>query len=190
MKNEHETIRGLPYFVGLTSKELEIAGRALSPVEVASGEAIFAQGEDGGWIYVLARGTAEIAIECPLLPAEGAASTALNAGNRSVGERRVLASLCAPALLGEMSVLLEEPRSAWAIATSPCLLLQVSREEMRRALEANHKWAQSLLLAMSKILAARVAEMNRHLVALSLREDHKLQDTELDILQQSLYRHE
>ncbi len=184
MENTGEPISALPYFAGLTSREMEIAMRSLSPVEAAQGEVLFAQGEDGGWIYILARGTAEISIERPPLSVDTAAN------GWGACERRVLAAVQAPALLGEMAMLLDEPRSAWAVASSPCLLLQVSREEVRRALDANQKWAQRLLLAMSKILAARVAEMNRQLGALSLREGRALPDDELDVLQRSLYSHE
>jgi CRP-like cAMP-binding protein len=173
-----QALRELVYFSGLTSRELEIAARALSPVEVAQGEVVFTQGEEGGWLYLLSRGAVEVSME-----------TGVNGvdedGNNSA--RRVLARLGPPALLGEMSVLLDEPRSAWAHATEPCLLWQVSREEVRQALEANQKWAQRLLLAMSKILAARLAEMNRKLAILTTQESRALDPDDLAALQQALF---
>lgn len=196
-QSEQVQIEEMPYFVGLTSRELEAAARALSAVEVACGEVIFAQGDDGGWVYILVRGTAEISIQIPTSPTslpQAASGAGAEAGETDEadesGGRRVVAALQAPALLGEMSVLLEEPRSAWAVATSRCLLWQVSRDEVRRALEANQKWAQRLLLAMSKILAERLAEMNRQLAALASQQSHALHNSELATLQQSLYKHE
>lgn len=189
MEIETDELSQLPFFVGLTSRELEAAARALSPVEVAQGEVIFAQGEDGGWIYVLARGEADISIEMPAsLSASSQAPSAVGEASEPTG-RRVLAALRAPALLGEMSVLLDEPRSAWAVATAPCLLWQVSREEVRHALEANQKWALRLLLAMSKVLAARLSDMNRQIVELASHPARGLDNHDLAVLQQLLFKY-
>lgn len=172
---EAATLASLPYFAGLAQAELEAAAGVMSPVEALAGEVIFAQGGEGAWIYLLERGQVEISIELP-------ASTSSISSPRG---RRVLARLGAPALLGEMSALLDEPRSAWAVALDACALWQVSREELRLALERGEPWAQRLLLAMSRVLAARLSEVNRALAALGV--DNEALSEDVAVLQESLY---
>jgi CRP-like cAMP-binding protein len=174
---EAAALASLPYFAGLAQAELEAAAGVMSPVEALAGEVIFAQGGEGAWIYLLERGQVEISIELP-------ASTSTSSTSSPRG-RRVLARLGAPALLGEMSALLDEPRSAWAVALDACALWQVSREELRLALERGEPWAQRLLLAMSRVLAARLSEVNRALAALGV--DNEALSEDVAVLQESLY---
>lgn len=191
-----EALRELMYFSGLTSRELEIAARVLSPVEVAQGEVVFTQGEEGGWLYLLSHGAVEVFIVSAVSPgdneAEDDAGDATIEGNseHEKSEMRVLARLRPPALLGEMSVLLDEPRSASAVATEPCLLWQVSRDEVRGALEANQKWAQHLLMAMARSLAARLTATNRKLAALAAQDGRAFDPSEFAALQQALFQSE
>lgn len=139
-------VRRLPYFTDLNEADAERAAHLMSPVNLESGEHLFRQGDDGGWIYILIYGEIEISARV------------------GTGDASVLCTLYAPALLGEMALLLDEPRTATATATADCVLWQISREEIKRALERGDMWATRLLMAMTKILAARLADTNRQLV--------------------------
>lgn len=143
-----ESIQRLHYFRSLETRDAELAALALARVCFNDGEELFQQGDEGAWIYLLASGAVEICLDI---------------------DGRDTATLCtlqAPALLGEMSLLLDEPRTATAIARGRAEVWQVSRSDFNNAIQRGDIWANQLLLVMSKVLAARLADMNRKLVDL------------------------
>jgi CRP/FNR family cyclic AMP-dependent transcriptional regulator len=162
MNEEPPGLESLPYFAGLTDAQLDEARQALSPLALAVGETLFSQGDHGSWIYILQRGRVQVSMRPSVAPG----STRAEALNEEDDPVRVLAIVSAPALLGEMSVLLDEPRSATATVLEECALWQVSSEGWMRALEEGDAWARRISRSLLVILAARLAEGNRRIGAL------------------------
>ena len=102
----------------LGEADLEVLGRHLEPVQLASGQVLFREGEAGDGAYLLLSGRVELRVAV--------------AGQ---GER-VLATLGKGSLFGEISPLLDEPRSATAIARSAVWLWRLPAPALRNAREA------------------------------------------------------
>ena len=81
------------------------------------------------------------------------------------GELRELARLSAPAIIGEMSVFNEEPRSATIEALGSCVVLEVERDDLRPLLQNEPK----VLEMLAAVISQRRAEL------LKLSSETKLQ---------------
>jgi CRP/FNR family transcriptional regulator len=146
-------VQKLNFFQELSEAEARLAAQNMEPLHIKAGETLFRQGDQGAWVYLLIKGEIELRVRVP------------GKGHQE-GEDRTLCPLYPPAMMGEMSLLLDEPRTATAIATTDCEVWQISRAQFRQATESCDKWANHFLIAMSKILAARLSETNRKLVSL------------------------
>lgn len=128
---------------GLGEADLEQLGRHLEPVRYADGQVLFCQGEAGDGAYLLLAGRVELRVEA--------------AGQ---GER-VLATLGGGSLFGEISPLLDEPRSATAVARSGVWLWRLPKRALRGAMEAGEAWVAKFLLATVQVMAQRLVVMNK-----------------------------
>lgn len=145
-------VQKVNFFRELSYAEALLAARQMEPLHITAGETLFRQGDLGAWVYLLVKGEIDLFVRVP------------RTGNEN--HNRSLCVLYPPAVLGEMSLLLDEPRTATAIAKTDCEVWQISREQFREATESCHKWANHFLIAMSKILASRLSDTNRKLVSL------------------------
>jgi CRP-like cAMP-binding protein len=91
------------------------------------------QGADAHWLYLLQSGSADITVAL------------------ADGGERVVASVTAPTIFGEMGLLTGAPRSATVTATSPVDCLRLDKEVFREVLEARPEVAAEL----SEVLAER-----------------------------------
>lgn len=146
-------VQQLNFFKELSEAEARMAAQNMEPLQIKAGEILFRQGDQGAWVYVLVKGEIELRVRVPVKGGQE-------------GDSRTLCSLYAPAMMGEMSLLLDEPRTATAIAKTDCEVWQISRAQFRQATESCDRWANHFLIAMSKILAGRLSETNRKLVSL------------------------
>lgn len=79
-----------------------------------------------------------------------------------------------PAIFGEMAIIEDAPRSATAIAETPCKIVVLPKQNFFELLMTNPKWALSLI----KILSKRIFDSTRRLEILSLNENEaKVLDT-------------
>lgn len=79
-----------------------------------------------------------------------------------------------PAILGEMAIIEDAPRSATAIAETQVKLVALKKSNFNELLVSNPIWALSLI----KILSKRIFDSQRRLEILSLKEnDAKVLDT-------------
>ena len=133
---------------GLSEADLEVLGRHLEPVQLADGHVLFRQGEAGDGAYLLLAGRVELRVA---LPGQG---------------ERVLATLGGGSLFGEISPLLDEPRSATAVARSAGWLWRLPTQALRGALDAGEGWVAKFLLATVQVLAQRLVVMNKEVSTL------------------------
>ncbi|HEY6099441.1 MAG TPA: cyclic nucleotide-binding domain-containing protein, partial [Anaeromyxobacter sp.] len=88
-----KVLRQSPLFELLSSAELDVLAELSKPHRHPPGETIFAEGEVGASLFVLASGEVDVL-------------------RRAAGAEKLLATLAAPAAFGEMSLIDREQRSA------------------------------------------------------------------------------
>jgi small-conductance mechanosensitive channel/CRP-like cAMP-binding protein len=125
-------------FADCTAEERQMLADALREAPFASGEVITKQGNTAHFLYILARGKADVRLCAPGV----------------VGSERV-ATLSAPDFFGEMGLLTGEPRSADVAAASEVLCYRLEK----RAVEKLVRDRPAIADALSKRAAQRRAEM-------------------------------
>lgn len=110
-------------FLSLPAAVRERLLAAGTPITFSPGETLVREGDPPGDVFALATGRVRIL----------------------AGERlRTLATLAAPALVGEMAVVLDQPRAATIVATTPCAGVRIPKTAIVAALESETGFAQEL----------------------------------------------
>ncbi|HEX7927939.1 MAG TPA: cyclic nucleotide-binding domain-containing protein [bacterium] len=117
-----------------SSNEVPSAFRDNETVIVAQGDVVFRQGEESSFIYYLAEGEYQVVVN-----------------GRPVG-------IITPedVLMGEMSFLLEETRSATVIANTPGKLVKISKESLVTTIKRHPHYG----MFIAKLLAQRLVRQN------------------------------
>ncbi len=127
-----ELLRQVPLFAALLDEELtEVAGR-LREAHFTAGEIVTHHGAVAHWLYILARGRVQV------LAVEGSIS-------------RLVATLEAPDVFGEMGLLTGAPRKADVVAMTDVLCLRLDKEGFQSVLQ--HR--PELAARMSHVMAER-----------------------------------
>ena len=117
------------------------------------GEKLFVEGDAPVALFLLAEGTVEI-------------TKTISAGK----DKTVLATLTAGHIVGEMSLLTKDKRSASAIVTTEtATALRVSWKEFEELLTQNPAVAYKLMYALARMLAGRLRNINARLADLTER---------------------
>jgi len=141
-----------PLFGSLGADELALLADRATAVAVAAGQALFRQGDRGESLYLLAAGRVEVV------------------ASEDGGPEHRLATLDPGAILGEVAVLIDAPRTATAVAVVDARLWEISRSSFRDAVAGNQRWAVVLLLSIARVLAERLATVDGRLLAAIARE--------------------
>jgi small-conductance mechanosensitive channel len=136
-----------PLFGQLTESQLGGISKLTRCIRFGQGERIIVEGDEGNTLYQIVSG--EVAVIKKMQD----------------GELRELARLSAPAIVGEMSVFNEEPRSATIEALGSCVVLEVERDDLRPLLQHEPK----VLEMLAAVISQRRAEL------LKLSSETKLQ---------------
>lgn len=139
-----EALRQLPLFRSLTDAERETLAEGMSHVIYTAGETITRQGAVAHWLYVLTSGTAEIRMH---FDPDG--------DGPLPSQTKVVTTLHAPDVFGEMGLMTGEARSADVVATSDVDCYRLGKETFERVLLPRPEIAQEL----SAKLAARRVEL-------------------------------
>jgi CRP-like cAMP-binding protein len=115
------------------SRLAELAPHTLTH-HLAAGDHLFHQGESGTSMYVLGEGHIRLYV------------------NEPQGSDVTLALLDAPSSFGELAVFDGGPRSASAVAVSPCVVVSLSGAAMRRAYRSDPDLADSLLRSLAGLV--------------------------------------
>jgi CRP-like cAMP-binding protein len=135
-------------FVDLTSKEAREVAGLLDTIDLENGETLFRQGEPSTAVYLLISGEVQIRIEDQ---------------DRSP---RTLVTLGPGAIIGEMGPLTSEPRGATCIACTDTHLAQLPYTALDTGLERGDRWASRFLMATAKVLAQRLAALNKQTLSI------------------------
>ena len=105
-------------------------------------ENIFSEGDPASKFYMIKDGEVRISKMIP-----------------GVGEE-ALAVLKPGDIFGEMALIDEHTRSAFAIAHSDCTLMEIAIKDMQAILKSNQAMAAKILMEFCKVLAARLRNTN------------------------------
>jgi len=125
----------------LLAAELDAIAAIVEPRQVAAGNDLFREGEPGDGLFLLVAGEINVIKRAP------------------TGEHS-LARLGAGSVLGEMSLVTAEARSATGRALVDTQALYLPAARFRALLEANSLAAHKMVAAIADVLARRLATMN------------------------------
>jgi CRP/FNR family transcriptional regulator, cyclic AMP receptor protein len=141
-------VRRFYVFRGLTEEQARTAAEHLELLNLGRGDVLFRQGQPGDHAYLLVSGRIEIRVAVPQQP------------------DRVLATLLSGSILGEISLLLDEPRTATAVAGTESRLWGLSRQALEDGVQRGEAWACEFQGSTARVLAQRLTRMDQHLVEL------------------------
>ena len=126
-------------FQGLTPSELETVARNLRPRHFGAREVICREGEPGNSLFVIQDGLALVMVSRP-----------------DSGDTEAVARLRRGDVVGEMSLITGEPRSATVLAAMPTAVLELGQDDFA-AILAQYP---AILLNLNRILSRRLARTN------------------------------
>jgi CRP/FNR family transcriptional regulator len=130
----HEDVLSkVPIFADLSTKELQLLGATARERQFAAGETMIRQGETASGLFVIVSGKVRVV-------------------QQGAGGERELGVYGKDAVLGEMALLDDLPRTATVIASEPTTALIIPAWDFRAALRENPDIALKLLAVLSKRL--------------------------------------
>ena len=128
-----------PLFQGLSELESAVLFGIADQQSVRQGATLFGEGDPGDSLYVLLEGTVEVL------------------KRDSTGTQQTLARLGRGAVIGEMSLISEEPRSASVLAVSELKLLRIPCSRFHRLLNEDNIPALKVVHNLAQVLSKRLA---------------------------------
>ncbi len=128
-----ELLAQLPLLENCTKKELAEIASIMVEAERPAGAYLTREGQDGGLMFVIAEGTADV----------------VTGDGRDRDERRVIGRLGPGDVVGELSLIDGQARSASVVATSPVHLLEIAADDFQKLVYRSPKFVKALLRALS-----------------------------------------
>lgn len=158
--------RQFPYpLSSLSERELCVLNEYVRPVQFAAGACIFEQDSPGDTCYIVDEGVIRIELD-----RKGVAGSEMDSD-------RVLGYVEPGTILGELTLLDGQPRSASAFAQTPVLARSISAAEIREMGRINPVVTAALYAALGRSAAMKLRQTNERL-ALAIFEESR--DPEVD----------
>lgn len=141
---EVQSLRQVPMFRGIEPSRLKLLAFTSERVRYAPGQKLFSQGDAGDAAYVILEGKADVVLDAK-------------------GGKVKVAELGRNALVGEMAILSDMPRSATVLASEASVALRIDK---RVFLELLSQFPQ-MSIAIMRELALRLERTNAQLLARS-----------------------
>jgi CRP-like cAMP-binding protein len=152
MAKEHiAALQGMALCRALSTAELDVIAGIVETREVAPGKELFREGEPGDGLYLLVAGE----------------NQRHQAGKDGKDGEHVLAKLGPGAVLGEMSLITSDARSATGRALAQSTVLRLPAREFRALLDSGSIAALRIAAAIAEVLARRLATMNSLVLGLT-----------------------
>lgn len=135
-----EQLRSLSLLVDLTPSELAVVDGLLHERSYLKDEVIFDAGEEGQAIYIVLEGEVLICRQ----------------GEPKTGRIAVLGP---GTFFGELALLDDAPRSAQALAVTPCHLIVFFREDFTSLLDTHGRVASKIARQLARHIGARLREL-------------------------------
>ena len=130
---------------GLSSEQTEHILRVMLPGKFEAGTPLYREGDPAQGLVVLLAGTVEVMKE---------------------GAPEVLATIDAPAVFGEISLLTEGPHTATVMAKTSCQLALLTKTQFQRLVREESVAAFKLLHTLAEVLAHRLNKMDDKFIEL------------------------
>ena len=143
----------------LSDAELDAVAAIAERVTYVAGEELFREGEAGDGLYLVVAGEVDVV-------------------KRTPGGERSLARLGAGGVLGEMSLLTEDTRSATGRALVDTQVIRLSAPAFRALLREGAPGALKVVAGIAEVLARRVAVMNAKVVELAEKAEKTQPDSD------------
>ncbi len=153
---------------GLSNEQSAHITRAMIPTSAGAGTIVRREGDPPQGLLVLLKGTVEI----------------LKEGDAG-GE--VLATIDAPTVLGEMSLILARDHSATVRAKTACEFRLLTRAQFERLINEDNLGAYKVVLTLAGVIAKRLHRMDEKVVELRGRRDAPRPVEELSEFKQKLF---
>ena len=140
LETEVQSLRQVPMFRDIDPARLKLLAFTSERVNFADGQKFFPQGDAADAAYVVLQGKADVTLDSP-------------GGDIKVAE------LGQNAIVGEMGILSDSPRSATIVAAAPTTALRIDK---RVFLELLTQFPQ-MSIAVMRELASRLEKMNTQL---------------------------
>lgn len=154
---------------GLTHEQTDQIVKAMVPVSVEPGARVLREGEKGRGLFVLLAGTVTIV-------KRGADGSDVS-----------IATVEAPTVLGEMSLITDQPYSATVRATTACEFRLLTRTQFDRLLKSENLAAYKVVATLAEVIAWRLSRMDDKVVELARRSDCPAPVEELATFRQKLF---
>ena len=149
MPNEQTiALKGMALLRALSAAEFDAIAAIVRKREFASGGDLFREGDAGDGLYLVVSGDFNVVKQ----GAEG---------------EHLLAKLGPGAVLGEMSLVTSDARSATVRALAEAVVLQLPLAEFRTLLDSGSTAALKITCAIAEVLARRLAAMNSLVLGLT-----------------------
>jgi CRP-like cAMP-binding protein len=143
----------------LSSAELASITNIVVERAVAAGKDLFREGDAGDGLYLVVSGE-------------------INVIKLGAGGEIVLAKMGPGAVLGEMSLITTDARSATGRATTDAVVLHLPSPGFRRLIDSGSTAALKISCAIAEVLARRLAAMNNLVLGLSSPPAHPADKTQ------------
>ena len=137
-----QVLRACPLFQTLSSAQLGKIAALATVRELPGGASLFKEGDAGEEMFVVVSGRVRISKMV-----------------KGVGEE-ALSILDAGAYFGEMAMIDDAPRSADALAHTPCAVAAIRRDHLDQLMFVDKELAYALLWTFVRTLSARLRETN------------------------------
>jgi len=140
IKEEVDILRNIPLFSKLEPAKLKLLAFTSERLTYDAGQALFQQGDMGDAAYIIVDGAAEVLIDAPSGPIK-------------------VAELSRNAIVGEIAILCDVPRTATVKAQSRLVTLRIAKETFFRLLTE----FPQIAIEIMRELAARLEHTNAQL---------------------------
>jgi CRP-like cAMP-binding protein len=140
IKEEVEVLRAIPLFAKMEPAKLKLLAFTSQRLAFEAGHPLFAQGDPGDAAYIVLEGEADVSINTPQGPVKVA----------TVGRY---------AILGEVAILCDVPRTATVTARSPLTALRIDKDLFFRLVNEFPQMAVEIM----RELARRLEKTNEQL---------------------------
>ena len=135
---DYNRLHSLTIFKELDKNELEIVNKHVFEQSVKKDSILFAEGMPGELLYVIISGCVEIIKETK------------NNG------KMILATIGANDIVGEMSLIDSEPRSATGRTSEDSVLLVINKQSFNEILKSDPRIAAKVLMGLLKVISRRL----------------------------------
>lgn len=133
LKEEVEILRNIPLFAKLEPAKLKLLAFTSERIVFDAGQSLFQQGDAGDAAYIVIEGEAEVLVDTPR-------------------GKLAVATMTRNAIIGEIAILCDVPRTATVVAKSPLVTLRVDKENFFRLINEFPQMAVEIMRELARRL--------------------------------------